>query len=278
MPKKPSSGPTRAQNTYRPSEKLRRAIAAATRPTKVIRGKELVIYPISELKKAFRDARLTPQARVPKTTFSRSKANIVTSHRIKDLNDDTYDHQMVTEGSLEPLFFKQCDLDNYLQKTLAQPFILDFEGYLRLEQFTMDFACYPHYGKPYAVDVKQKAALQSPDYRWLVEARKKAFEDHGFELKTFTEEDIKSQPMCANIFQLYAHLNPETKVLKKAASIVEDALVASGGEAPLRAFSHLPPQTVQRGTAYGLYTGRFFADHSTPFGSNFVISMENYND
>tara|TARA_R110001592_G_scaffold112965_4_gene311608 strand:- start:3023 stop:3859 length:837 start_codon:yes stop_codon:yes gene_type:complete len=278
MPKQPSSGPTRAQNTYRPSEKLRRAIAATTKPTKVIRGKELVIYPISELKKAFRDTRLTPQARVPKTTFSRSKANIVTSHRIKDLNDDTYDHQMVTEGNLEPLFFKQCELDSNIQKTLAQPFIVDFEGYLGLGKFTMDFACYLHYGKPYAVDVKQKAALESPEYKELIKARKKAFEDHGFELKTFTEEDIKLQPMCANIFQLYAHLKSETKVLKKAASIVEDALIASGGEAPLRAFSHLPPQTVQRGTAYGLYTGRFFADHSTPFGSNFVISMENYND
>jgi hypothetical protein len=218
MPKKPSSGPTRAQNTYRPSEKLSRAIVAATRPTKVIRGKELMIYLISELKKAFRDTRLTPQARVPKTTFSRSKANIVTSHRIKDLNDDTYDHQMVTEGNLEPLFFKQCELDSNIHKTLAQHFIVDFEECPGLGQFTMDFACYLHYSKPHAVDVKEKAALKSPDYRWLVEARKKAFEDHGFELKTFTEEDIKSQPMCANIFQLYAHLNPETKVLKKAAS------------------------------------------------------------
>jgi hypothetical protein len=63
MLKKPSSRPARAQEIYRPSEKLRRAIAESARPTTSAHGRKLAIYSFTELKKAFKDASLTPHAR-----------------------------------------------------------------------------------------------------------------------------------------------------------------------------------------------------------------------
>ena len=280
MPLLPSRGQTRAQQT--PARKKR----AVTNPEKksvatsmLVRGIERPIYPISDLKRAFREASKTPQARTPKTRYARSKASAVSTLRIRDIKGEFLDPQMVTEGSLEPLYLKQCELNAGLKLTLAQPFVIDFEGYRGLGLFTMDFACYPRYGKPFAVDVKQSSTLDSAENGPLIEARTQALKDFGFELRTPTEETICAEPMCTNVLEIYACLGREQKVLKKAARQLNEALIAAGGTAPLGAFAaQLPPRTIRWGAAYGLYSGQFFADHSAPFGSNFVITKENDND
>ncbi len=282
MPSKPSNGPARAQKM---PPRAKRAVSntktgkAAKRKTASVRGIDRPVYRLGELKRAFREACKTPQARLPKTRYARSKATAVSTLRLRDQKNESHNPQMVTEGSLERLFLKQKEIDPEIYLTVAQPFVIDFEGHLGLGQFTMDFACYPRYGKPYAVDVKQKSALDSFEYGPLVAARKLAFQSVGYELKTPTEEDIKVDPKCSNLLQLYACLSHEQRLLKKAARQLDEALIAAGGVAPLRAFlSQLPPRTVKWGTAYGLYSGLFFADHSAPFGSDFIISKENHHD
>lgn len=282
MPLLPSRGQARAQE--KPARKKRATSKPngkqiATRKFVSVRGIERAIYPISQLKRAFQEAIKTPQVRKPKTRYARSKATAVSSLRIRDMKGESLNPQMITEGGLEPLFLKQCELNPELRLTLAQPFVVDFEGYLGLGTFTMDFACYPLYGKPFAVDVKESCALVSSDYRPLIEARKQAFNDFGFELQTPTEITICAEPMCTNVREIYACLGQDQRLLRKAARQVNEALIRAGGTAPLGEFlSHLPPQTIRSGAAYGLYSRQFFADHAAPFGSDFVISKEKPHD
>ena len=246
--------------------------------TELLKAPSERVFSIRELAKGFKVAARTPQVRVPKTRWSRSKSTTIPTQRIRTLRDDSYSHIMTTEGSLEPIFLKQCELDSSLEKTLAQPFIVDFEGYLGLGRFTMDFACYPRYGKPFAVDVKNKDALESAKYGPLVAARKQAFIDHGFELRTFTEDDLASEPKRSNIIQLYSCLNRDPNLLKKATRTLKQELILLGGSAYLDSFAHLPARTVKWGTAYGLYCGQFTADFSNEFGANFLINLENRNE
>jgi hypothetical protein len=282
MTKNASNGPARPKKSTK--SKLPASIWAPNPQRRLDEGLRLIadanerVFSIRDLAKGFRIAARTPQVRVPKTRWSRSKSTTVPTQRIRDLCDDSFSHVLTMEGSLEPIFLKQCELDARIEKTLAQPFIVDFEGYLGLGKFTMDFACYPHFGKPYAVDVKNDAALNSPKYKLLVEARKRAFIDHGFELRTYTEDDLKVEPKSSNIIRLYSCLNRDPKVLKRATKSLKEALLSVGGEAYLDAFTHLPAKTVKWGTAYGLYTGQISVDHKTAYGSDFRIKLENTHD
>lgn len=282
MFEKPSKRPARPKKSRQNSKtastsKLGTKEKVDKKPT-LLKAPSERVFSIKELAKGFKVAARTPQVRVPKTRWSRSKSTTIPTQRIRTLRDDSYSHIMTTEGSLEPIFLKQCELDSSLEKTLAQPFIVDFEGYLGLGRFTMDFACYPHYGKPFAVDVKNKDALESAKYGPLVAARKRAFIDHGFELRTFTEDDLASEPKRSNIIQLYSCLNRDPNLLKKATRTLKQELILLGGSAYLDTFAHLPARTVKWGTAYGIYCGQFTADLSTEFGANFFIELENPND
>lgn len=231
-------------------------------------------YHISQLGQAFKEAAKTPQARTPTSHYGGSRSTVVNTHRCREKGSDAINHQFTTEGSLEPHFLKQCELDSSIEKTIAQAFTVDFGGYLGLGEFTVDYACFPRHGKPYAVDVKQKAVAESVEFAPLLAKRVKAFEDHGFELKIFTEDDIKKYPFYINILELYPCLDNEPRLLKRALKKLKEALTQAGGKAPLRVFNDLPPKDVKWATAYGLYTGTFRTDHTQRFGSDFVIELE----
>jgi hypothetical protein len=205
MLKKPSSRPARAQEMYRPSEKLRRAIAESARPTKSVCGRKLVIYSFTELKKAFKDASLTPK--------SRTKSAITPSHRVRDSTEFDSNHPGVIEANLKPLFLKQCEQDILIRKVVAQPFIVDFEGYPGLGSYIPSFVCYPYRGKPWLVDVSEPTALCAPFF----EARKQAFNDVGYELKAFTEDTFSAQTSRCNVIQIHTHFKSPPKVLRKTA-------------------------------------------------------------
>ncbi|MFT7404950.1 hypothetical protein [Zhongshania sp.] len=209
MLKKPSSRPARAQEIYRPSEKLRRAIAESARPTKSVCGRKLAIYSFTELKKAFKDASLTPQAR--------TKSPITPSHRVRDLTEFASNHPRIIENNLKPLFLKQCEQDILILKVLAQPFIVDFEGYLGLGSYIPSFVCYPYRSKPWVVDVSEKTALTTRTCAPFFEARKQAFKDVGYELKAFTEDNFSAQTSRCKVIQIYTHFKSPPKVLRKTA-------------------------------------------------------------
>jgi hypothetical protein len=209
MLNKPSSGPARAHEIYRPSEKLCRAMAESARPTTSSHGGKLAIYSFTELKKAFKDASLTPQAR--------TKSPITPSHRVRDSTEFDSNHPGVIEANLKLLFLKQCEQDILILKVLAQPFIVDFEGYLGLGSYIPSFVCYPYRGKPWVVDVSEKTALTTRAGAPFFEAGKQAFNDVGYELKAFTEDNFSAQTTRCNVIQIYTHFKSPPKVLRKTA-------------------------------------------------------------
>jgi hypothetical protein len=209
MLRKPSSRPARAQEIYRPSEKLRRAIAESVRPTKSVCGRKLAIYSFTELKKAFKDASLTPQAR--------TKLPITPRHRVRDLTEFTSIRSRIIAANLKPLFLKQCEQDILILKVLAQPFIVDFEGYLGLGSYIPSFVCYPYRAKPWVVEVSEKSALTAQTCAAFFEARKQALKDLGYELKAFTEDNFSAQTPRGNVIQIYTHFTSPPKVLRKTA-------------------------------------------------------------
>lgn len=209
MLKKPSSGATRAQEMYRPSEKLCRAMAESARPTTSVHGRKLTIYSFTELNKAFKDASLTPQAR--------SKSSITPSHRVRALTAFDSNHPGVIEANLKLLFLNQCEQDILTLKVLAQPFIVDFEGYLGLGSYTPSFACYPYRGKPWLVEVSGKTASTTRAGAPFFKARKQAFNDFGYELKAFTEDNFSAQTSRCNVIQIHTHFKSPPKVLRKTA-------------------------------------------------------------